>query len=112
MLTVQQQGVTLLPTLYGDCTWLESAPEKHPSAKLAVEFISLSAFSDFDFSELQDFEVAEQHVDSSRVATDMSVGQSVHMPVGQSVRQPSQFACLQVSQAFLLTAQHWNTKAA
>ena len=88
MLTVQQQGVTLLPTLYGDCAWLESVPEKHPSAKLAVELISLSAFSDLNFSAFRDFEVAEQHVDSSCDSTDMSVGQSVRMPVGQSVRMP------------------------
>ena len=40
LLTAEQQGVVLLPHLYGDCTWLESVAPEHPSALYAGELMS------------------------------------------------------------------------
>ena len=40
LLTAKQQGVVLLPHLYGDCTWLESVAPEHPSAMYAGELMS------------------------------------------------------------------------
>ena len=40
LLTAEQQGVVLLPHLYGDCTWLESVAPEHPSAMYAGELMS------------------------------------------------------------------------
>ena len=40
LLTAEQQGVILLPHLYGDCTWLESVAPEHPSALYAGELMS------------------------------------------------------------------------